>query len=180
MKPDVLAFFHPPQRSDVAPLEDFVIAQQPPTEPASVADRIRYAVLSLIGRQSIDGQEFDANLSALSAAADTSRGDGFLYDPFQFSMPTDLAFAADATRYLFVVDEGTDSLYVFNPAGVEGVTPPAGAGALRPISVSFGGEGAGPTSFRDPQGVAYYQRIVYVADTGNNRISRYRLNTDFE
>jgi len=31
-----------------------------------------------------------------------------------------------------------------------------------------------------PMGVATFQRIVYVADSGNNRISRYRLNTDFE
>ncbi|MBT4052166.1 MAG: hypothetical protein HOE73_03650, partial [Bacteroidetes Order II. Incertae sedis bacterium] len=34
--------------------------------------------------------------------------------------------------------------------------------------------------FREPQGVAYFQRIVYVADSGNNRIGRFRLNTDFE
>ena len=46
--------------------------------------------------------------------------------------------------------------------------------------VSFGGTGDGALQFRNPQGVSYFRRIVYVADTGNNRISRFRLNTDFE
>ena len=79
-----------------------------------------------------------------------------------------------------MLDAGKDSLFVFNQAGVEGVAPPPGAESSRPVRVSFGGTGAGPLQFSNPQGVAYYQRIVYVADTGNNRISRYRLNTDFE
>ena len=69
---------------------------------------------------------------------------------------------------------------MFNQIGIEGVAPPPGAGSTRPVRVSFGGEGAGPLQFMDPQGVAYYREIVYVADTGNNRVSRFRLNTDFE
>ena len=91
-----------------------------------------------------------------------------------------LAVAADETGYLFATDEETDSLYVFNRNGVEGVAPPPSSGSLRPVRVSFGGTGSGPLSFDDPQGVAYFERIVYVADSGNDRIARFRLNTDFE
>jgi hypothetical protein len=60
------------------------------------------------------------------------------------------------------------------------VAAPPGASSTRPIPVSFGGTGDGALQFDNPQGVAYFDRIVYVADTGNNRISRFRLNTDFE
>jgi len=48
------------------------------------------------------------------------------------------------------------------------------------VTVSFGGTGDGAMQLDRPMGVATFQRIVYVADSGNNRISRYRLNTDFE
>ena len=58
--------------------------------------------------------------------------------------------------------------------------PPTSDGGTRPVPVSFGGTGSAALQFREPQGVAYFDRIVYVADTGNNRISRFRLNTDFE
>ena len=49
-----------------------------------------------------------------------------------------------------------------------------------PVVVSFGGTGDSAKEFNRPNGVAYFDKIVYVADTGNNRISRFRLNTDFE
>jgi hypothetical protein len=71
-------------------------------------------------------------------------------------------------------------LFVFTSGGVEGVAPPAGARSTKPVVVSFGGTGSGSRQFNSPEGVAYGDRIVYVADTGNNRISRFRLNTDFE
>ena len=50
------------------------------------------------------------------------------------------------------------------------------------IIVSFGGTGSGPTQFRNPHGVAYYEadKILLVADTGNNRILRFKLSTDFQ
>ena len=107
-------------------------------------------------------------------------GDGALFEEDQFRQVSSLAIAPDATGYLFVLDAGQDSLFVFNRVGIEGVAPPPGAGSTRPVRVSFGGTGSGPLSFDDPQGVAYFDQIVYVADTGNNRISRFRLNTDFE
>lgn len=170
----IATYVGPPQRSSVDLIEDFVIAQSPPGE------ALRYAVLSILNVSTPDGDVFQVDTGRLGAASNPENGDGFLYGDFRFEQPVGLAIAADETGYLFVVDAAKDSLLVFNRVGVEGVAPPPGAGNLRPVKVSFGGEGSGLLQFRDPSGVAYFDRIVYVADTGNNRIARYRLNTDFE
>jgi len=39
---------------------------------------------------------------------------------------------------------------------------------------------SGPYSFNDPSGVCYFKRMIYVADKNNNRICRFKLNTDLE
>jgi len=103
-----------------------------------------------------------------------------LYDQNKFKNPTGIAYSADARAHIFIVDAETDSLYQFQSNGIEGINPPAGSGLEKAVNVSFGGTGNGPREFNNPGGVAYFQQIVYVADTGNNRIARYRLNTDFE
>ncbi|WP_420454650.1 hypothetical protein [Rubrivirga sp.] len=173
---DVLTFVGPPQRGSVALNEDFVLAlAPPPSEPTPT-----YGVVSVQVVETSDGIEYRVDSGRLGAAGNPDLGDGALFEAGQFVRPTSLAYAADQTGYLFVLDAGTDSLYVFNQNGIEGVAPPPGAGSTRPVRASFGGTGAGPLQFSDPQGVAYYREVVYVADTGNHRVSRFRLNTDFE
>jgi hypothetical protein len=173
---DVLTFVGPPQRGSIALDEDFMIALAPPAaEPDPT-----YGVVSVQVVETSDGIEYRVDSGRLGAAGNPDAGDGALFEAGQFVRPTSLAYAADQTGYLFVLDAGKDSLFVFNQNGIEGVAPPPGSGSTRPVRASFGGSGAGPLQFSDPQGVAYYEEVVYVADTGNNRISRYRLNTDFE
>ena len=46
--------------------------------------------------------------------------------------------------------------------------------------LEFGTEGSGERQFRRPRGLAYSNGILYVADTGNNRIVRYQLATDIQ
>jgi hypothetical protein len=70
----------------------------------------------------------------------------------------------DPSGNLFVVDGQTDSLYRFSTRGIE--------------RYSFGGTGFGEKQFREPSGVAYYDKTIYVADAGNNRIVRFKLSTD--
>ncbi|MEZ4772785.1 MAG: hypothetical protein R3D00_06335 [Bacteroidia bacterium] len=111
---------------------------------------------------------------------DTSRADRFLYEANRFTTPIDVTLTGDGTNYLFVVDATKDSLFQFNGLGYEGVNPPAGSGSRKAILASFGGTGSGLTQFREPRGVAYISRIVYVADAGNSRILRFKLTTDFE
>ena len=137
-------------------------------------------MLSVQVVETSDGIEYRVDSQRLGAASNPDAGDGALFEAGQFEQVSALGYAADQTGYLFVLDAGKDSLFVFNQAGIEGVAPPPGADSSLPVRVSFGGTGGGPLQFSNPQGVAYYDRIVYVADTGNNRISRFRLNTDFE
>jgi hypothetical protein len=111
---------------------------------------------------------------------DYTKADHFLYEPDRFINPSDVYIAPDFTGYIFVVDEGTDSLYQFTRKGYEGVNPPPGSSTTKQIIASFGGEGSGPFNFVNPSGVAYLREMVYVVDRGNNRICRYKLSTDLE
>ncbi len=172
---DIITYVQPNEQQTPPPnTRDFFLAQAPPGGPAP------FGVISVQVVETPLGIEYRPDTGKLAQASNPDAGDGFLYEEFKFERPTDLAYATDGTGYLFVVDAAKDSLFVFNPNGVEGVRPPASEGGTRPVPVSFGGTGSGAREFRNPQGVAYFNRIVYVADTGNNRIARYRLNTDFE
>ncbi len=178
---DVITFVQPPQRDAFPNEKHFIIAQSPFADgQTGTAAPLRFAILSIRAVETTDGIEYRPDTEKLQVTENPERGDGFLYDEFKFLNPTDLMFAADGTNYLFVTDAGKDSLYVFTSQGVEGVAPPPGSRSTKPVVVSFGGTGDGARQFRNPQGVGYFERIVYVADTGNNRISRFRLNTDFE
>ena len=44
----------------------------------------------------------------------------------------------------------------------------------------FGETGAGPGQFSRPDGIAYGEKTLYIADTGNDRIVRLRLSTDLQ
>ena len=111
---------------------------------------------------------------------DTSKASRFLYTSGRFSSPSDIFIAPDATGYIFIVDSERDSLYQFTQSGFEGVNPPANSTTTKQIIASFGGEGSGPFQFIEPQGVCYFEKMIYVADKGNNRICRYKLSTDLE
>ncbi|MCH8568510.1 MAG: hypothetical protein LAT67_09610 [Balneolales bacterium] len=169
---DIATFATPPQRDNVTSDRSFLITQ------GNAERDIAFRVLWVNAVNTPDGLEYRSNPALL--AQDTTRADSFLYAQNKFKKPTGIAFSGDERAHIFVVDAVTDSLYLFQSNGIEGVNPPAGSSASKAINVSFGGTGSGPREFRDPSGVAYFRRIVYVADTGNNRISRYRLNTDFE
>ncbi|MEM7035245.1 MAG: hypothetical protein AAF629_37240, partial [Chloroflexota bacterium] len=181
---DVLTFIQPPQRSSFSNDQHFIIAQSaaPDGDPTSITPgtELTFSVLSIRAVQTNDGIEYRPDTQRLQSAFNPNAGDGFLYEEFKFTNPSDLALAADGTNYLYVLDSAKDSLFIFTAAGIEGVAPPPGSQTTTPVSVSFGGTGDGALNFNKPNGVAYFDRIVYVADTGNNRISRFKLNTDFE
>jgi hypothetical protein len=169
---DVNSFIGPPQRENMNVTQSFLLAQGNP------AKEIPFRVLWIDAVDTPDGIEYRSNGQLLSR--DTSRANSFLYDEFKFKNPTGLAFSADQRGHIFVVDAETDSLYLFQSNGVEGVNPPAGSNVEKAINVSFGGQGSGPREFNNPMGVAYFGQIVFVADRDNNRIARYKLNTDIE
>ncbi|TAE54992.1 MAG: hypothetical protein EAZ89_06135 [Bacteroidetes bacterium] len=165
----VVSYAQPPQSPAVNSRGDFYFA--------SLTSSAQLKVQSIRLEETAFGASFVAvNLPA----GDTSKADGFLYTPNRFRQPSDVTLSGDGSNYLFVTDIATDSLYQFNALGYEGVNPPAGATSRKAIRVSFGGTGEGLTQFRDPSGVAWLNKIIYVADAGNGRILRFKLTTDFD
>lgn len=75
-----------------------------------------------------------------------------------FRQPEDVTLDRDGN--IFVIDAGLDSLFKFSRSGF--------------LTQAFGGA----THFNNPEGVAFFDRTLYIADTGNNRILRYVLSTD--
>lgn len=170
---DITTFINPPQRDRFPDDRNFLIAQ------ADQERTIPFRVLQVNVVETPDGTAFQPNQDFL--VRDTSRADGFLYEEGKFIEPAGLAVAGDETGYIFVIDKARHKLFQFKPNGEEGIDPPpAAVDRSRNLTVSFGGLGNGPRQFNSPSGVAYFDEIVYVADTGNNRIARYRLTTDFE
>jgi DNA-binding beta-propeller fold protein YncE len=82
----------------------------------------------------------------------------------RFSMP--MGVTLDPSGNLYVVDAVKDSLFRFTTRGIE--------------RYSFGGTGSKSTQFRQPYGVAYFDKTIYVADRGNNRILRFKLSSDLQ
>lgn len=169
---DVVSFVAPPQRENMTTSQSFLISQ------GDQNTSIPFRVLWVEAVDTPDGLEYRSNGNLLNR--DTTRADSFLYSEFRFENPTGMAFSADARGHIFVVDAAKDSLFLFQSNGHEGVSPPPGSTLTKAVNVSFGGRGSGPRQFNNPNGVAYFRQVVYVADTGNNRISRFKLNTDFE
>lgn len=77
--------------------------------------------------------------------------------------PTDITL--DQFSNIYIIDSYKDSLYKFNSLG-------------KLKSESFGGQGSSPSQFSGPLGVAFFDRTLYICDTGNNRILRFVLSTD--
>lgn len=78
--------------------------------------------------------------------------------PNRFERPE--GSALDDFGNIYIADAGKDSIYKFNSFGDE--------------LESFGGSDI----FHQPHGVAHFNKTLYVADTGNNRILRFSLSTD--
>ncbi|MEK7728715.1 MAG: hypothetical protein AAB354_09900 [candidate division KSB1 bacterium] len=91
-----------------------------------------------------------------------SQGNFDIFAQDKFAAPEDVA--VDAEGNIFVVDAARHALFKFSAAGEE--------------QQSFGSLGAGEKQFNAPKGVAFFNRTLYVADTGNDRIVRFRLSTD--
>jgi hypothetical protein len=104
--------------------------------------------------QLLDGEDF----SPVIPRTDSSS----IYWQGTFGQAEDVT--VDEHGNIFVVDSKKDSVLKFSKNGVR--------------ILSFGSQGTGGKEFQSPKGIAYYNKIVYVADTGNNRILRFMLSTD--
>lgn len=124
--------------------------------------------------------EFGATYEPRVMSTSENEADGFLTFPYRFDDPKGLSLAGDGTNHIFITDSKKDSLYLFSLNGFEGVKPPPGYSTTKYINVSFGGTGVGLSQFNEPSGIAYKNKVVYVADAGNGRVIRFKLTTDFD
>jgi hypothetical protein len=158
----------PPQSNAVSLSEDFYFSSLDPANALKVQQITK-----------ISGDNGTAFIQVY-LPYDSSKAEGYLYEPNRFLQPTDVTVAGDETKYIFVVDAVKDSLYQFNSLGLEGATPPVSSVSKKLIKVSFGGMGTSYVQFNHPMAVAYYNKTVYVADAGNGRILRFKLTTDIQ
>lgn len=86
-------------------------------------------------------------------------------DILNIQLATPVGVAVDPNKNVFVVDNTRDSLYKYTSLG-------------KFKNESFGGTGSGENQLRNPCGVSFFDKVLYIADTGNNRIVRYKLSTD--
>lgn len=166
---NIVTRMQPPQSPVVSNSGDFLVTMADP----GLSFKLQY-IRFYTGA---DGSGYEVNTDFLRT--DPIQADGFVGQPGRFVHPTGLSFAGDGSNMIFVCDSEKDSVYQFLINGNEGVFPPPGAVGTRNIIVSFGGTGSGPMQFRNPIGVAWLNRVLYVADAGNSRISRFKLSTDF-
>ena len=82
--------------------------------------------------------------------------------PGIFSRPE--GSALDNSFNIFIADAGSDTVYKFNSFGDK----------LQTIG------GSDDQKLSQPSGVAFFNKTVYVADTGNNRILRFILSTELQ
>ncbi|MGB0850060.1 MAG: hypothetical protein ACPGTP_02335 [Bacteroidia bacterium] len=164
----ISSFVQPPQISAFGP-DHFIYSSVSPST------SIKVQVIDYIET------DFGANYEPrILFESDTTVADGNLTTPNKFGEPVSVLVTGDGTNFVFVVDQAKDSLYQFTITGLEGVKPPAGAASSKYQMASFGGTGAGLSQFNMPSSVAYKNRIVWVCDTGNGRVLRFKLTTDFQ
>jgi hypothetical protein len=80
-----------------------------------------------------------------------------------FTNPQDVTL--DQYGNIYVIDAAKDSLFKFTSLG-------------KLKSETFGGTGTNADKFKNPTGVAFFYKTLYICDTGNNRILRFILSTD--
>lgn len=118
---------------------------------------------TLTGNNSLKTQWLTYVVTPLSSnyeARLTPANGGELMAPNKFGQPEGVCL--DDANDIFVADAQKDSVFKFNALGDE--------------LQSFGGSSV----FDQPYDVAYYNQILYVVDSGNNRILRFILSTDVQ
>ncbi|MFZ2324038.1 MAG: hypothetical protein WAV89_10110 [Ignavibacteriaceae bacterium] len=118
-------------------------------------------VISLTGTNSFKTQWWVYEITPIDERYKSvfTPSDGVAFaQPDNFDRPEGVT--VDANGNIFVADAGKDSLFKYSSFGEK--------------LIGFGGTSV----FSEPYAVAYFDKVLYVVDRGNNRIVRYMLSTD--
>lgn len=130
---------------------------------SSFKDQTIDMVITLTGENSFKAQWLQYVITPIdqrySSIFSANSGLAFMI-PNRFSRPE--GCAVDPSKNIFIADAGKDFIYKFNSFGDE--------------LQSFGTFGS--DSLNEPYGVAFFDKTLYVADTGNNRVLRFILSTE--
>ena len=149
--------------ANISPTSGGLVSANQISSLASFNKRNIDIVVTMTGANSFKTQQWNYVITPIDERYRSafSPSDGVAFSqPNTFSRPE--GCTVDATGNIFVADAGKDSVYKFSQFGDK--------------IIGFGG----PSVFSEPYAVAYFDRIVYVADRGNNRILRFILSTDIQ
>lgn len=119
-------------------------------------------IFCMTGQNSFKVQWLTAGEFGYAPRLNPAAGNFDLFAVDKFSQPEDVT--VDAEGNIYVIDAARNRLLKFSAKGAE--------------RQSFGSAGSGEKQFHNPHGVAFFDKTLYVADTGNNRIVRFKLSTE--
>lgn len=131
---------------------DFILIQ------SSVDGRMTYGALWMVYQKSFD---FEGWLPKFTTASEFMR-------PKRFIEPS--AVTIDRSRLdIFIVDQANDSIHKFDRRGLYK------AESFGNGKIAASGQG---NLLKAPKGAAFMGKTLYISDSGNNKIRRFRLSTD--
>ena len=150
---------------DAVNLEPEGLGIQSASDPSGISTVRDFSIdflFCMVGQNSFKVQWITAGEFGFTPRLNPAAGSFDIFQPGKFSRPEDVT--VDEEGAIYVVDAEQNFMFKFSVSGQE--------------LQSFGGEGSGEKEFAQPHGVAVAEKTLYVADTGNNRVVRFRLSTD--
>ncbi len=147
--------------ANIDPLSSGLISANQISSLRSIGKKNLDFVATLTGNNSFKAQWFHYQITAIDEryVSQFSPQDGISFViPNRFEKPE--GSWVDNSGNIYIADAGKDSVFKFNVFGQE--------------LQSFGGSNI----LKSPYSVAFFDKTLYVADTGNNRILRFVLSTD--
>lgn len=147
--------------ANIDPLSSGLISANQISSLRSIGKKNLDFVATLTGNNSFKAQWFHYQITAIDEryVSQFSPQDGISFvTPNRFEKPE--GSWVDNSGNIYIADAGKDSVFKFNVFGQE--------------LQSFGGSSV----LKAPHSVAFFDKTLYVADTGNNRILRFVLSTD--
>jgi hypothetical protein len=154
-----------PSAVNLEPLGLGILSAAEPSGVTTLRDFNIDFIFCMVGQNSFKVQWLTGGEFGFTTKLSPADGNFDLFQAGKFVTPEDVT--VDLEGNIYVIDAEQDFLYKFSAQADE--------------QQSFGDplELAGPGGqFNRPEGVAEFNKTLYIADTGNNRILRFKLSTD--